>query len=162
VLLGILSDTHDRHARTALAIDMLRAAGAEALVHCGDFTSPEIIELLVGGPSWFVFGNNDEGYERALSRAADEVGAVSLGFGGLIELAGRTIAVSHGHVPSEDKRLTLLEPDYFLFGHSHAKCDERRGSTRFINPGAIHRAGEFSVALLNLKTDELQFLDVPR
>jgi len=162
VLLGILSDTHDRYARTALAIDMLRSAGAEALVHCGDFTSPEILELLAGGPSWFVFGNNDEWYEPALSRAADEVGAVSLGFGGLIELAGRTVAVTHGHVPSEDKRLMLLEPDYFLFGHSHDKLSERRGPTHFINPGAIHRASEFSVALLNLKTDELKFLEVPR
>lgn len=162
MLLGILSDTHDRHARTALAIDLLRSAGAEALVHCGDFTSPEIIELLAGSPSWFVFGNNDEGYEPALLRTAREIGATSLGFGGLIELAGRTIAVTHGHVPSEDKRLAALEPSYFLFGHSHAKSDQRHGPTRFINPGAIHRAGEFSVALLNLQTDELQFLDVPR
>lgn len=162
MLLGILSDTHDRFARTAVAIDMLRSAGAEALVHCGDFTSPEILELLAGGPIWFVFGNNDEGYEPALSRAADKVRATSLGFGGTITLAGRTIAVTHGHVPSEDKRLAALEPDYFLFGHSHDKLDERRGPTRFINPGAIHRAGEFSVALLNLKTDDLKFLEVPR
>ena len=162
MLLGILSDTHDRHAPTALAIDMLRSAGAEALVHCGDFTSPEIIELLAGGPSWFVFGNNDEGYEPALRRAAKEVGAVSLEFGGTIQLAGRTIAVTHGHVPAEDKRLLALKPSYFLFGHSHAKLDEQRGPTRFINPGAIHRAAEFTVALLNLKTDELQFLNVPR
>lgn len=162
MLLGILSDTHDRHARTALAIDMLRSAGAEALVHCGDFTSPEIMELLAGGPSWFVFGNNDEGYERPLARAADKIGAVSLGFGGTIELARRTIAVTHGHVPAEDKRLTAMEPDYFLFGHSHDKLSQHRGPTHFINPGAIHRAGEYTVALLNLKTDQLKFLEVPR
>lgn len=162
MLLGILSDTHDRFARTALAIDMLRSAGADALIHCGDFTSAEILELLADGPSWFVFGNNDEGYEKGLERAAADVGATSLGLGGAIELAGRTIAVTHGHLPAEDKRLSALKPDYFLFGHSHLKLDEYRGPTRFINPGAIHRAGEFTVALLNLKTDELKFLEVPR
>ena len=162
MLLGILSDTHDRFARTALAIDMLRSAGADALIHCGDFTSAEILELLAGGPSWFVFGNNDEGYEKGLERAAADVGATSLGLGGTIQLAGRTIAVTHGHLPTEDKRLSALQPDYFLFGHSHLKLDEHRGPTRYINPGAIHRAGEFTVALLNLTTEELKFLEVPR
>ena len=41
--IGILSDTHDQIARTTRAVVLLRAEGAEALVHCGDLTGPEIV-----------------------------------------------------------------------------------------------------------------------
>jgi len=161
MLLGILSDTHDRLARTTVALDTLRAAGAEALVHCGDFTSPAIVELLVGLPSYIVFGNNDSGRIRELERAAAQVGAMSLGQGDVIRLAGRTIAVTHGHLTAETRRLLALEPDYLLTGHSHRRHDLREGPTRRINPGALHRTRTFTVALLNLATDEIRYLLVP-
>ena len=161
MLLGILSDTHDRVARTAAAIDLLRAAGAEALVHCGDFTSPAIVELLAGLPSYVVFGNNDSVRVRALEQAAAEVGAMSFGAGDLITLAGRTLAVTHGHLAAETRRLLALEPDYLLTGHSHCRHDTREGRTRRINPGALHRTRTFTVALLNLASDEVRFLLVP-
>ena len=51
MILGILSDTHDRLARTERAVAALVAAGADALIHCGDLTGPDIVhacaELLV-------------------------------------------------------------------------------------------------------------------
>jgi len=161
MLLGILSDTHDRIERTAAAIDLLSQAGAEALVHCGDFISPVVVELLAGLPSYIVFGNNDSGRIRELERAAAQVGAMSLGPGDLITLAGRTIAITHGHLAAETRRLLALEPDYLLTGHSHRRHDVREGRTRRINPGALHRTRTFTVALLNLAGDEVRFLLVP-
>ncbi|RLS46748.1 MAG: metallophosphoesterase, partial [Planctomycetota bacterium] len=50
--------------------------------------------------------------------------------------------------------------DYLLHGHTHVCRDERHGATRIINPGALHRASEFTVALLDTDSDELQFLVV--
>jgi putative phosphoesterase len=165
MLLGILSDTHDRVARTAAALTMLRDAGAEAIVHCGDFTSPQIVELLAellaGSPSYVVFGNNDSGRLRELEQAAANVGAMSLGPGDIVTLAGRTIAITHGHLAAETRRLLALEPDYLLTGHSHRRHDLREGRTRRINPGALHRTRTFTVALLNLASDEIRFLLVP-
>ena len=38
--------------------------------------------------------------------------------------------------------------------------DERFGKTRIINPGALHRASEKTVALLDLATDQLEFIRV--
>ena len=58
------------------------------------------------------------------------------------------------------RRLTALQPDYLLFGHSHHATDERDGVTRCINPGALSRAAQYTVALLDLETDALQFLTV--
>jgi putative phosphoesterase len=159
--LGILSDTHDRLGRTLTAVEQLLAAGADALVHCGDLTGPDIVRACAQRPFWFVLGNNDDDWP-ALRRAVAEVDATCLEWGGEIELAGKRIAVSHGHLTREIRPLKAAKPDYFLSGHSHIAEDRREGTIRCINPGALHRAVRFSVALLDLESDELHFLEVER
>jgi putative phosphoesterase len=161
--IGILSDTHDQVARTARAVALLAARGAEALVHCGDFTGPDVVDecASAGLPLWFVFGNNDY-HEAALRRAAAAAaaGAVCLGYGGEFELGGRRLAVTHGDSDRELRRLTAAAPDYLLFGHSHRPADLRDGPVRLINPGAIARAAERTVALLDLATGALTLLTI--
>lgn len=159
--LGILSDTHDRLGRTLEAVALLLAEGAEALVHCGDLTGSDIVRACGERPLTFVFGNND-GDWPALRRAGAAVGATCLEWGGEITLAGKRIAVAHGHMTRDMRRLKDARPDYLLYGHSHIAADRREGPTRFINPGALHRAESYSVALLDLGTDELRFLPVER
>ena len=51
-------------------------------------------------------------------------------------------------------------PDYLLFGHTHIRLNERDGATRQINPGALHRAAEWTVAVLDVVQDQLRFLKV--
>jgi putative phosphoesterase len=157
--LGILSDTHDQVERTSLAVSTLIRAGAEALVHCGDITCPAVVLECGGLPGYYVFGNNDFDHDE-LRRTILGVGGVCLGRGGTIELDGRRVAVTHGDSSREVRRLLDLHPDYLLFGHSHQAADERRGATRWINPGALHRASPWSVALLDLQADLLEFLTV--
>jgi putative phosphoesterase len=159
MILGILSDTHDRLARTINAVSLLAAAGAEALIHCGDLTGSSIVEECGRLPSYYVFGNNDFD-ESGLQNTMEAFGGVCLGRGGEVTLGGRRIAVTHGDSIREVNRLARDQPDYLLFGHSHQAHDERRGTTRWINPGALHRAAKWSVAVLDLDTDVLTFLDV--
>ena len=59
MIVGILSDTHDRIDATAAAVKTLTANGAEFLIHCGDVGSDPILDQLAGIPSAFVWGNND-------------------------------------------------------------------------------------------------------
>lgn len=160
--LGILSDTHNQRSRCETAIALLQQAGAEALVHCGDFTEADILKKCAVLPCYFVLGNNDLRGARMLQEVAEELGSRNLLFGGVIELAGKTIAVTHGHLTTEMRRLAGLRPDYLLSGHTHVAADERSHGIRYINPGALHRAAEYSVGLLDLSTDELQFLSIPR
>jgi predicted phosphodiesterase len=77
-----------------------------------------------------------------------------------IEVEGRTIAVTHGDSGREISRLADANPDYFLSGHTHHAADELRGKTRWINPGALHRANPWTVAVLDLATDHLEFLTI--
>lgn len=153
--IGILSDTHDQVARTIKALQLLLAEGAEAIVHCGDLTRPEVVRLFAKVPTYFVFGNNDYDHDGLL-RAMVRPTAVSLGRGGEVELAGKRIVVIHGDSSREVRRLASLAPDYLLYGHSHIMADDHNGPTRWINPGALHRAPSWTVALLDLKSDELR------
>ncbi|MDG3008045.1 metallophosphoesterase family protein [Paludisphaera mucosa] len=159
--IGILSDTHDQVARTGRAVAALLAAGAEALIHCGDLTIPDVVAECVGAPAYFVFGNCDYDLD-ALRLAMRRIGATCLEQGGLIELAGRRIAVAHGDSRREIDRLAADAPDYFLSGHTHHRRDQREGPVRFLNPGALYRAQTFTVGLLDLASDEYTSLTIPR
>jgi putative phosphoesterase len=157
--LGIISDTHDQLSRTGAAVRMLVEEGAEALIHCGDLTGPDVLYECCALPAYFVLGNNDFN-EDDLRRAMAAVGATYLGLGGEVVLGGRRIAVTHGDNLREFRRLAAGRPDYLLFGHSHRPEDLRDGPTRRINPGALHRATAWTVALLDLETDALRFLGI--
>ncbi len=157
--IGILSDTHDHMQRTARAVALLVAEGVEALIHCGDLTEPDVVHECGVLPSYYVFGNNDFD-EDGLRRAIEAVGGTCLERGGEITLAGRRIAVTHGDSAKQVRRLADAKPDYLLFGHSHVPTDQHHGLTRWINPGALHRAESWTVAVLDLAKDELRFLKV--
>ncbi|WP_435021416.1 metallophosphoesterase family protein [Tundrisphaera sp. TA3] len=159
---GILSDTHDKVERTRTAVELLRSEGAEALIHCGDLTTPPIVEILACLPAWFVLGNNDEGRAPHLERAAAASGVACLGRGGVIELGGARLGVAHGHLARDLRRVLADRPDYLLTGHSHVASDGMAGSVRRINPGALHRASAFTVALLDTEGGDLRFLHVPK
>jgi putative phosphoesterase len=154
--IGILSDTHDQRARTAAAVQLLAAEGAEVLIHCGDLTSPDLVYECSMLPCYFVFGNNDFD-EAGIRRAIGEIDGTCLGRSGELSLGGKRIAVTHGDSTHEMRRLSGQRPDYLLYGHSHKLADNREGPTRFINPGALHRAVQWTVALLDPVPDVLRF-----
>jgi uncharacterized protein len=157
--IGILSDTHDQVARTASAVRRLIAEGAELLIHCGDLTTPEIVEEFAGIPTYFVFGNNDYDEDR-LRRTMVDVGGVCLGRAGEISLGEKRLAVTHGDSVTEFRRQMKAEPDYLFTGHTHVASDDRAGRTRHINPGALSRARTYTVALLDPLGDHLRMLTI--
>ncbi|GAC1333606.1 MAG: metallophosphoesterase [Isosphaeraceae bacterium] len=160
MLIGMISDTHDQLQRTKRATALLKKEGIDALIHCGDLTRPEIVfECALGVPSYFVFGNNDDD-RGELKQAIETIGGVCLGEGGLVTLEKKKIAITHGHLAREIRRLESASADFLLYGHTHAAADDLHGSTRWINPGALHRASEWTVALLDLKTAESRFVKV--
>jgi hypothetical protein len=58
------------------------------------------------------------------------------------------------------RRVLNAHPDYLLFGHLHFPLDRCDGGIRRINPGALYRADGYTVAVLDLESDELQFLPI--
>jgi len=162
--IGILSDTHGRAHTAARAISLLELHGAEFFIHCGDVgdfhdNGSDVLRKLPSGKTAFVFGNNDLN-QVELREIAAECGLTCLGESGIVELAGKKLAVTHGDKGKVLRQLLASPIDYLFTGHSHTPHDIHAGSIRQINPGALHRCKSKTVATLDLKTDLLTFLNV--
>jgi uncharacterized protein len=157
VIIGILSDTHDRIDAMAAGLKILQGAGAEFYIHCGDIGSQRAIDLLAGLKCAFVFGNTD--FDRVgLARYAGGIDVPCYGNYADLTLDHKRIAVLHGDdFRLKQRLLTAQEHDFLLHGHTHVRADERIGRTRVINPGALHRASLKTVATLDTAQDLLKF-----
>ena len=157
MILGILSDTHGKADITATAVRCLLDHGAEYLIHCGDIGSESVLDQMAGHPALFVFGNTD--WDRpSLSRYAKDLGIVCGGTEGRLAFGGKRIIVTHGDDDSIVRRVIKdQQTEYLLVGHTHYRSDHRQGNVRLINPGALYRAAEKTVAVLDTVTDTLKF-----
>lgn len=159
--LGILSDSHGHADRTARAVEALIQAGAQTLIHLGDFERVEAIDPLAGFDAHVVFGNCDwdinslSEYARGLGLSVDHPM-------GELRCDDRVVAFTHGHLQGLMEQAMRGGVDYLLYGHTHTPADDRVGDTRVINPGALFRARRYTVAVLDTAADNLQFIELPR
>lgn len=157
MILGILSDSHNDVAPVRRALALFDELRVEAIIHCGDVGGQEVFAQFTGRRFWFVWGNTDvltSGIHAFLMTAGMQTPhAVPL----RIELAGKRFAVFHGHEPEFLRAHLKLDVDYILHGHTHVQRDEMLGKCRVINPGALHRAREKTVATLDIPRNILEF-----
>jgi predicted phosphodiesterase len=119
-----------------------------------------VLDALAGHPSMFVFGNNDWD-RRPLADYAKQIGVTCGDEQGKLSFENKLAVVTHG----DDSRIVnrVLESqlvDYLFLGHTHKTLDTRHGRVRIINPGALYRAAQKTVALLDTQSDVLTFIPV--
>lgn len=171
--IGLLSDSHGRAGTTRRAVDLLRGAGAEVLVHLGDVGTIEVVDALCVDAldtddqleAHMVFGNTD--WDRdALAKYADDLDVIVDDPVGRLPLLGPAgnedgvLLFCHGHVPQDLDTALAENPRYLCHGHTHRTLDTHHGSTRIINPGALFRASAYTVAILDTNTDRLTFHEI--
>lgn len=160
--IGILSDSHDNIDALLQARERLLHYAPHCLIHCGDIVSPDTLAQLDGTSLYGVFGNNDL-LRDELQQCAARCGFHPLADELVIAIAEKQIAVYHG---TSARRVQQLADsgrfDYVLTGHTHQRRDERQGGTRIINPGALYRASHYSCAVLDLRRDDLIYLEIDR
>ncbi len=161
MLIGILSDSHGRTETTALAVRAVGERGAELVLHLGDIETEAVIDELAAANARIVFGNCDWDTDR-LRRYAEGAGVTVDHPMGMLEVAGKRIAWTHGHLDHLMAEALDAGVDYLFHGHSHELRDERIGSTRVINPGALFRARRYTAALLDPASDTLSIVEVTR
>lgn len=130
MLIGLISDTHDRLPMIDRAIELFQRRGAQAVIHPGDVIAPFAAKRLLRyeGPIYVIYGNNDgerEGLRKVLPQIKD--GPLKL------DMAGRKLLVHHfiDWCSSQD----IDEADIVITGHTHEVVQERQDGTLFINPG---------------------------
>lgn len=162
MLIGIISDTHENVPAIERAVAILAARKPGIVIHCGDIISPPVLPHFKPLPMRFVFGNND-GEREGLRMKALELGFDEISDELELNFNGRKVYVYHGTKAKHlEERASSEAFDYVLCGHTHALRDERRGRTRIINPGALFKAAEYTVALLDPHSDTLEILKVPK
>jgi putative phosphoesterase len=149
--IAILSDTHSRTATVERALALIEPHAVDLILHCGDIEDDDMVPLFPPN-THFVFGNCD--HDRVgIRRAVDKLGATLHEPFGHLELAGKSLAFLHGddHYLLRDL-IQAAAFDYLFHGHTHVARDEMIGTTRVINPGALHRARPKTLLILDVPT----------
>ncbi|MDY6838038.1 MAG: metallophosphoesterase [Thermodesulfobacteriota bacterium] len=139
MILSVMSDTHDHIWNLRKAIELIKARGAEAIIHCGDFVAPFMLKELEQAaiPVHGVFGNNDGDQYLLTKLSMTELSRITLyGLLGELNLDGFQVAFTHDPRVADGLAATGRY-DLVCFGHSHEACLDKKGETVLLNPGEV-------------------------
>jgi uncharacterized protein len=134
MLIAVISDTHlPRGSRRLPEACVERIAGADLLLHAGDFSTLEVLRELeaIGPPLVGVHGNVDSADLRRLLPAER-----------VVDAEGARIAMLHDAGPRAGRLERLRRrfgerTDLVIFGHSHLPLHERApDGFQIFNPGS--------------------------
>jgi len=149
---GLISDTHGKLRNEVFDC----FADVELILHAGDIGSLDIItELEAIAPVRAVHGNTDDSAIRARYGERLE-----------IDVAGKRIAMTHGHLLGTPTPLELRaafpDADVIVYGHTHRALLDG-GKPLVVNPGAAGPArfkARPSVAILEVASLDITFVDL--
>lgn len=146
MLVGVVSDTHDRLPMIDAALELFAERRIKALIHPGDFVAPFAARRLLHytGPLYCTFGNND-GERQGLSKLMPQVCDGPL----FVELGGLTILVHH--FIDWCSQTDIDRADVVVTGHTHEPVNRFEGKRLILNPGECCGwvTGRCTVAILD-------------
>ncbi|MHC4235641.1 MAG: metallophosphoesterase [Planctomycetota bacterium] len=160
MLIGVISDTHDRLPAIDAALRLFEERRAEAILHAGDLIAPFAAQRLLACkvPLHIVYGNND-GERAGLRSILPQIQGGPLRVG----LDGKDLLLHHFIEwcdPEEIER-----SDAVITGHTHEVVNDHDGRRLLLNPGECCGwvNGRCTVALLDSQSlsAEICQLDVP-
>jgi uncharacterized protein len=143
VIVGVISDTHDKLSAVDAAFSFFRKENVEHIIHCGDWKSLETLQYFINLsrqaniPVSAVLGNNDYN-SKAMMELAKVSKEVTLKEGVFkLNLRGKRCAIYHGHhSPTLRKVAESDEYDVLFLGHTH-KPRISLDHKLIINPGSV-------------------------
>ena len=161
MLVGLISDTHDRLPAITAALRILRERKVGALIHPGDIIAPFAAKPIregaeaMGVPLHVTYGNND-GERAGLKSVLPQIQDGPLH----IALDGCRILVHHFVDWCDPK--DIAQADVVVSGHTHEAAVDRRDGRLFVNPGECCGwvTGRCTIGLLDTATREVELCDV--
>lgn len=140
----IVSDSHDRAEPLAAAVTAAQAAGAQAVIHCGDLIGAQTLRasIKLGLPLHVVHGNNLGDPIAMHNLVMKSAGLLTYyGLDATLKFAGRRIFVTHYPHLSHGMACTG-DYDLVCCGHSHSAAiteqpNIKGGRTLLVNPGTV-------------------------
>ncbi len=161
-MIALISDTHENEEAMKKAVAVIKRKKVEFVVHLGDIVSPPVLEHFKGLKMKIIYGNND-GEEIGLRNMALKLGFEEPKEELEFTHKGKKVYAYHGTDANRlNQRIFYGKYDYVLCGHTHQKRDERVKGTRVINPGALFRCDPYTIAFLDVSTDTVEFVEIPR
>ena len=162
MLVGLMSDSHDRVPAIRALLERMIERGAGMVLHAGDYCSPfslsPFLELNV--PFAGVFGRNDGDREGLKAFAAKGVGIELHESPHSFEVGGRRILIVHDLAEVLERSVEAHE--IILHGFTHKQEHRVSSGATIINPGEacgwLH--GTPSAAILDLETKEVEFISL--
>ena len=146
MLIGVVSDTHDRLPMIDAALRLFADRQVEAVIHPGDFVAPFAVRRLLRykGPLHVTYGNND-GERAGLKELMPHITEGPL----FVELGGRTVLVHHfidWCEPADIERAEIV-----VSGHTHEVVNRLERGKLLLNPGECCGwvTGRCTVALID-------------
>ncbi len=135
--IAVMSDSHDHLAAIRAALRRAGAAGAEAVIHCGDLVAPFVISELkmFRGSVHVVFGNND-GDLFLLTKLAADSNITLHGGAATLDLGGRKLLATHDPATASAYAATG-EYDAVFYGHLHLAGETQVGETLLLGAGEL-------------------------
>jgi len=163
MMIGAMSDTHDRLDAVEKAISLFNSQEVTDVLHAGDLVSPFVVPLFtkLKAKLHYVWGNNEGDHDHITVRFAD-IGLRPLGDFAALQLGGKKIALLHGtHEEIVDLLVKSDVYDLVVRGHSH-KAEIIEGETLVVNPGETcgYLSGRQTVALINLDKMHAQIVQL--
>ncbi len=157
--IGVISDTHGDVAHTRAAVEVFLDHQIERVLHCGDVGGDEVVSQFGRWPTHFVAGNCD--YADQLGQIVKANQQHWEGLFGDLSFAGKRIALLHSHQQHRfDAAIHSGDYDLVCYGHTHVAEHHVEGHTNVLNPGAMHRAHQYSVAIVDLPTMDVSHVPV--
>jgi putative phosphoesterase len=164
MIVGLMSDTHDRLPLIDEAVKKLNEEKVELVLHAGDYVAPFVAShfeplkaRLIG-----VFGNND-GDRVLLRKKFAEIEADIRGRFAFVVADGLKIALLHGDEADLLRSLVELEShDVLVSGHSHVAKTYRKGRILVINPGEAcgYLSGQPTISILYTDTLDVKTIQL--
>ena len=152
MIIGLISDTHDRLPLIERAVKRLKEERVKLVLHAGDYISPFTAKPFANldAPIIGVFGNNCAETET-LRRVYSEVGADLRGYFTEVKEGGLRVALTHGHLKPEMDKAMGGGYDVVVRGHSHRASVREENGILIINPGEVcgYLTGSSTVAFLD-------------
>jgi putative phosphoesterase len=163
MLIGLMSDSHDRVPAIRELLERMIEHGAGMVLHAGDYCSPfslaPFLELNV--PFAGVFGRNDGDREGLKAYAAKGVGIELHESPHSFEVGGRRILLVHDL--GEVHERSLESHEIIITGFTHRQeMRELDNGALIVNPGEAcgWLYGTPTAAILELDTKQLEFISL--
>jgi putative phosphoesterase len=162
MLIGLLSDTHDRLPAIDGLVRMMLERGVGMVLHAGDYCSPFALRPLLENNVTMagVFGRNDGDHEGLKAYAASALGIELFESPHSMDVGGQHILLVHDLADVSTR--SIEQHSVVVHGFTHREEMKSRGDTLIVNPGEAcgWLYGPPSAAILDLDTRRLELLQL--